>query len=199
MLACVHTKDAVSPLDSTISNHVWFHSIALELGSAIRIATFNVIQTSVQTREGGAHAYGGRAAAFWFLLGIASVEVLSIACFCVRRTPERGSRPEHGDQSSDDAAGSSEATSTEARVENVENDAGKSGSSCQYCFTGQNSMPTPKRMDVYLDMFAPRSLSCSQRMRRISSRTGYLPIAHATTQPDYNITLQSVESTRVHH
>ena len=118
-------------------------------------------------------AYGGRAAALWFLLGIALVEILSIACCYRRRTPEHRSRPEHGDKSSDDTAG---AKSTEVRVENVEKDAGKSGRTCRCCFTGQNSMPTP-----------------------VLGQENVFPLPTQLHNRTTILALHSVESTRVYH
>jgi len=54
---------------------------ALQLGSAVGIAAVTSIETSVEARKGGFLAYYGRAASFWFLLGIVGVEILSVAVF----------------------------------------------------------------------------------------------------------------------
>ncbi|KDQ57949.1 hypothetical protein JAAARDRAFT_193433 [Jaapia argillacea MUCL 33604] len=61
---------------------------ALQLGSAIGIAAVTSIETSVEEREGGFDEYHGRAAAFWFLLGIVGLEALMVALF-YRRGVER--------------------------------------------------------------------------------------------------------------
>lgn len=54
---------------------------ALQIGSAVGLAAVVSIQSSVETRHGGPEQYHGRAAAFWFLLGIVILEVISISCF----------------------------------------------------------------------------------------------------------------------
>ena len=59
---------------------------ALQFGSAIGLAAFNSIQTSVEASHGGAREYHGRAAAFWFLLGVVLIEVLSVSYFYQRGT-----------------------------------------------------------------------------------------------------------------
>ncbi|KAF8123556.1 major facilitator superfamily domain-containing protein [Boletus edulis] len=59
---------------------------ALQLGSAIGIAALTAIQTSAEATHGGPQAYYGRAAAFWFLLGVAVIEILSLSYFYQRTT-----------------------------------------------------------------------------------------------------------------
>jgi len=54
---------------------------ALQLGSAIGIATFNAIQVSVDAKAGGLEVYKGRAAAFWFVVGVICVEAIAILVF----------------------------------------------------------------------------------------------------------------------
>ncbi|KAG9310787.1 major facilitator superfamily [Chiua virens] len=66
---------------------------ALQIGSAVGLAAFMSIETSVEARHAsdGTQEYAGRAAAFLFLLGIVLVEMLCVACFYKRET-------EHGQQ-----------------------------------------------------------------------------------------------------
>lgn len=54
---------------------------ALQLGSAVGIAAVSSIETSVEATHGGPTEYHGRAAAFWFLLGIVCAEALAILIF----------------------------------------------------------------------------------------------------------------------
>ncbi|KAH8105286.1 MFS general substrate transporter [Cristinia sonorae] len=54
---------------------------ALQLGSAVGLAAVTSIQTSVEKTHGGPSSYAGRAAAFWFVFGIVSLELISIAVF----------------------------------------------------------------------------------------------------------------------
>jgi hypothetical protein len=64
---------------------------ALQLGSAVGIAAVSSIETSVETKlqlprttgpDGGAViGYQGRAAAFWFLLGVVGLESLNLLVF----------------------------------------------------------------------------------------------------------------------
>ena len=148
-------------------------------------------------------AYGERAAAFWFRLGIASVEMLSIACCHRRRPPERGSRPEHGGQSSDDAAGEK---STEARVENVENDAGKSGRSCQYLWLNRAEFDVDFEADgsasgcVYftlIELFATHVRRIEGEL--VLGREDIFPLPTQLHNRTTILALHSVESTRVYH
>ncbi|KAG6372544.1 major facilitator superfamily domain-containing protein [Boletus reticuloceps] len=65
---------------------------ALEFGSAVGLAAFTSIQTSVEATHGGPQEYYGRAAAFWFFLGIALIEILSLSYFYQRAT-DHGPQP----------------------------------------------------------------------------------------------------------
>lgn len=69
---------------------------ALQFGSAIGLAAFSSIETSVEATHGGPQEYYGRAAAFWFLLGIVSIEILSVSFFYQRGT-DHGSQPKIDD------------------------------------------------------------------------------------------------------
>ena len=57
---------------------------ALQFGSAIGLAVFCSIESSV--RAGGLREYHGRAAAFWFVLGIVLIEIFSVSYFYRRET-----------------------------------------------------------------------------------------------------------------
>ncbi|KAF8123555.1 major facilitator superfamily domain-containing protein [Boletus edulis] len=65
---------------------------ALEFGSAVGLAAFTSIQTSVEATRGGPQEYYGRAAAFWFFLGITLIEILSLLYFYQRAT-DHGPQP----------------------------------------------------------------------------------------------------------
>ena len=54
---------------------------ALQLGSAIGISAVGSIKSSVEDTHGGPTSYAGCAAAYWFLLGIVSVEFVSMLVF----------------------------------------------------------------------------------------------------------------------
>lgn len=54
---------------------------ALQLGSAVGIAAVGSIEASIEESSGDPTSYAGRAAAFWFLLGIVGVEFLSMLVF----------------------------------------------------------------------------------------------------------------------
>lgn len=84
---------------------------ALEFGSAIGLAAFNSIQTSVEATQGGTQAYSGRAAAFWFLLGLVLIEILSLLYFYQRKTDDG---PQPNEHSKNYAARDSEERSSEA-------------------------------------------------------------------------------------
>lgn len=75
---------------------------ALQFGSAIGLAAFNSIQTSVEASNGGAQEYYGRAAAFWFLLGVVLVEILSMSYFY-----QRGTQPKADDHDNNNAMATS--------------------------------------------------------------------------------------------
>ncbi|KAH7905376.1 major facilitator superfamily domain-containing protein [Hygrophoropsis aurantiaca] len=67
---------------------------ALQFGSAIGLAAINSIQTSVEATHGGPDEYAGRAAAFWFILGIVCLEALSIMWF-YRTGADHQPQPSH--------------------------------------------------------------------------------------------------------
>ncbi|KAG0700177.1 major facilitator superfamily [Suillus ampliporus] len=67
---------------------------ALQFGSAIGLAAVSSIETSVQGTHGGSYEYAGRAAAFWFLLGIVSLQFISISIFYDRSTDHKP-QPKH--------------------------------------------------------------------------------------------------------
>ncbi|KAH7912270.1 major facilitator superfamily domain-containing protein [Hygrophoropsis aurantiaca] len=54
---------------------------ALQFGSAIGLAAVSSIESSVEATHGGPDEYTGRAASFWFLLGIVCLEALSVMWF----------------------------------------------------------------------------------------------------------------------
>lgn len=54
---------------------------ALQLGSAVGLAAVSSIETSLDSGRGKPDAYTGRAAAFWFLLAVVGVEVISLLVF----------------------------------------------------------------------------------------------------------------------
>ncbi|KIJ13611.1 hypothetical protein PAXINDRAFT_44947, partial [Paxillus involutus ATCC 200175] len=59
---------------------------ALQFGSAIGLAAVGPIETSVEATHGGPEEYYGRAAAFWFLLAIVLLEIISVSCLYQRST-----------------------------------------------------------------------------------------------------------------
>ncbi|KAH0835592.1 major facilitator superfamily domain-containing protein [Lanmaoa asiatica] len=93
---------------------------ALQFGSAIGLAAFSSIETSVETIHGGPQEYYGRAAAFWFLLGIVLIEFLSISYFYQRGT-DHGPQPRFDDHNNNNAVRAEEEKSNEA--DEVKNDA----------------------------------------------------------------------------
>lgn len=54
---------------------------ALQLGSAIGMAAVTSIETSVERVHGGFYEYNGRAAAFWFLLGVLALQATAVSVF----------------------------------------------------------------------------------------------------------------------
>ncbi|KAG0704079.1 major facilitator superfamily domain-containing protein [Suillus ampliporus] len=68
---------------------------ALQFGSAIGLAAVSSIETSVEATHGGSHEYDGRAATFWFLLGIVVLQFISVSIFYDRST-DCIQQPEHG-------------------------------------------------------------------------------------------------------
>ncbi|OAX36154.1 hypothetical protein K503DRAFT_772775 [Rhizopogon vinicolor AM-OR11-026] len=62
---------------------------ALECGTAVGIAAVTSIETSVEATHGGPQEYAGRAAAFWFLFGITTLEFISVSIFYDRSTDHK--------------------------------------------------------------------------------------------------------------
>ena len=54
---------------------------ALQLGSAVGISAVSSIETSIEEKSGNPSGYAGRAAAFWFMLGIIGCEIISLLIF----------------------------------------------------------------------------------------------------------------------
>ena len=54
---------------------------ALQLGSAVGIAAISSIETSVERTHGGFASYSGRAAAWWFVVGVTTVEAVAVILF----------------------------------------------------------------------------------------------------------------------
>lgn len=61
---------------------------ALQVGSAVGLAAFSSIQTSVEATHASSEGHNGRTAAFWFLLGIVMIEVVCVAYFYQRETDQ---------------------------------------------------------------------------------------------------------------
>ncbi|PIL32540.1 MFS general substrate transporter [Ganoderma sinense ZZ0214-1] len=83
MLAYTHTNIAIfrtSPSSMAGTVGAIFNG-ALQLGSAIGISAVGSIKSSVESTHGGPTSYAGCAAAYWFLLGIVSVEFVSMLMF----------------------------------------------------------------------------------------------------------------------
>jgi hypothetical protein len=69
---------------------------ALQCGSAVGLAAITSIETSVEATHGGSQEYTGRAAAFWFLLGIVILEFISVSIFYDRSTDHKP-QPTYGE------------------------------------------------------------------------------------------------------
>ncbi|KAJ8592754.1 MFS general substrate transporter [Rhizopogon salebrosus TDB-379] len=69
---------------------------ALQCGSAVGLSIITSIEASVEASRGGPQEYTGRAAAFWFLLGIVTLEFISVSYFYDRST-DHEPQPTHGD------------------------------------------------------------------------------------------------------
>jgi hypothetical protein len=67
---------------------------ALQSGSAIGLAAAGSIETSVEATHGGPVEYAGRAAAFWFVLGIVALEFIAVSIFYDRSTDHK-TQPEY--------------------------------------------------------------------------------------------------------
>ncbi|KAG0700165.1 major facilitator superfamily domain-containing protein [Suillus ampliporus] len=88
MLAFTHTNIAIfqaAPPSMAGTVGAIFNG-ALQFGSAVGLAATNSIETSIEDTHGGSDEYTGRAAAFWFLLGIVCLEFISISIFYDRST-----------------------------------------------------------------------------------------------------------------
>ncbi|KAI9059413.1 MFS general substrate transporter [Trametes sanguinea] len=89
MLTYTHTNIAIfrtTPASMAGTVGAIFNG-ALQLGSAVGISAVGSIESSVEATHGGPQSYAGRQAAFWFLLAIVSVELLSMLVF-YRRSKE---------------------------------------------------------------------------------------------------------------
>ncbi|KAF8840134.1 MFS general substrate transporter [Paxillus ammoniavirescens] len=88
MLTYTHTNIAIfqaAPASMAGTVGAIFNG-ALQFGSAIGLAAVGSIETSVEATHGGPQEYYGRAAAFWFLLGIVLLEFISVSCFYQTKT-----------------------------------------------------------------------------------------------------------------
>ncbi|KAG2144467.1 major facilitator superfamily domain-containing protein [Suillus clintonianus] len=70
------------------------YSSALQLGSGIGLAAMSAIETSVEATHGGSHEYAGRAATFWFLLGVVALQFISLLVF-YDRSADHKPQPTH--------------------------------------------------------------------------------------------------------
>ncbi|KAG2113223.1 major facilitator superfamily domain-containing protein [Suillus clintonianus] len=62
---------------------------ALQFGSGIGLAAMSAIETSVEANHGGSHEYAGRAATFWFVIGVVALQFISISIFYDRSTDHK--------------------------------------------------------------------------------------------------------------
>ena len=69
---------------------------SFQLGSALGLAVVTTIETSVESHHGGPSAFNGRAAAFWFVLGIVVVEFAAMIVFMRNDAPEIKAETEEG-------------------------------------------------------------------------------------------------------
>ncbi|KAF8836837.1 MFS general substrate transporter, partial [Paxillus ammoniavirescens] len=76
---------------------------ALEFGSAVGFAAVGTIETSVEATDGGPEEYHGCAAAFLFLLGIVSLEIISVSSL-YQTKPDHLPQPKSDDPVYDNAA-----------------------------------------------------------------------------------------------
>jgi hypothetical protein len=88
MLTYTHTNIAIfQAAPSSMAGTVGaIFNGALQFGSAIGLAGVSSIETSVEAIHGGSHEYYGRAATFWFLLALVSIEFISVSIFYDRST-----------------------------------------------------------------------------------------------------------------
>ncbi|KAG8215717.1 major facilitator superfamily domain-containing protein [Butyriboletus roseoflavus] len=114
MLTYTHTNIAIfqaAPASMAGTVGAIFNG-ALQFGSAIGLAAFGAIETSMEATDGGPQMYRGRATAFWFLLGIVLVEILSITYFYQRGT-DHGPQPKFDDHDKNNIVKASGETSNE--------------------------------------------------------------------------------------
>ena len=69
---------------------------ALQCGSAVGLAAITALETSVEATHGGSQEYAGRAAAFWFLLGVIVLEFISVSIF-YDRSMDHKHQPTYGE------------------------------------------------------------------------------------------------------
>jgi hypothetical protein len=69
---------------------------ALQCGSAVGLSFITSIEASVEATHGGPQEYAGRAAVFWFVLGIVALEFISVSYFYDRST-DHEPQPTPGD------------------------------------------------------------------------------------------------------
>lgn len=68
---------------------------ALQIGSAIGVATISSLQSNIDERDPGPFFYNGRAAGFWLLLGYSVVPTLLLAWFYDRNPTSTSSKSEY--------------------------------------------------------------------------------------------------------
>ncbi|KAF8836849.1 hypothetical protein BDN67DRAFT_973657, partial [Paxillus ammoniavirescens] len=105
MLTYTHTNIAIlqtAPASMAGTVGAIFNG-ALEFGSAVGFAAVGSIETSVEATHGGPEEYHGRAAAFLFLLGIISLEIISVSSLYQTKT-DHLPQPKSDDPVSDIAA-----------------------------------------------------------------------------------------------
>jgi hypothetical protein len=86
---------------------------ALQLGSAVGIAAVSSIETSIEERNGNPSGYTGRAAGYWFLLGLVGLEVVALLVFYRVEAEHRG--PQEDVEAASHPAGTLEDKTTEAK------------------------------------------------------------------------------------
>ncbi|KAJ3528558.1 hypothetical protein NM688_g7983 [Phlebia brevispora] len=98
MLSYVHTNIAIfrtTPSSMAGTVGAIFNG-ALQLGSAVGISAVSSIETSIEEQDGNPAGYRGRAAAFWFMLAIVCIEIISIIIFY-----DVDAEMNHGDEDSE--------------------------------------------------------------------------------------------------
>ncbi|KAG1718127.1 major facilitator superfamily domain-containing protein [Suillus paluster] len=98
MLAYTHTNIAIfQAAPSSMAGTVGaIFNGALQFGSAIGLAAVSSIETSVEATHGGSLEYSGRSAAFWFLVGLVALEIISVSIFYDRST-DHTAQPKRSD------------------------------------------------------------------------------------------------------